>query len=307
VLPWNPTQLERPAFLVNAPFSYSTDVPNNVWMQELDESQRRPDHRRAMTQFLEMYRYLSSEALVYVLPTPRDCGLQDLVFTANLGAVLEHVETKDVVVLSNFTSEPRRGETQVGEQFFTAMGYRTYVAPSKFEGEAELKHLHDNVYVGGYGPRSEKQTYEWMSQSFDMTVIPIAHDDPYLYHLDCSIFPITREDTLVCTELYDDDMVAQIERYTNIIDVSLDDCYAGICNSVRLANAIVNSSHLHHLKAGTEEYIEELTKNRHLEDIASELALEVSYLNLSEYHKSGALLSCMVMHLNRYSYTFKLV
>jgi N-dimethylarginine dimethylaminohydrolase len=114
VLPWNPTQLERPTFLVNAPFSFSTDVPNNVWMQELDEFQRRPDHRRAMWQFLEMYRYLSSEALVYVLPTPRDCRLQDLVFTANLGAVLEHVETKDAVVLSNFTSEPRRGETQVG-------------------------------------------------------------------------------------------------------------------------------------------------------------------------------------------------
>lgn len=304
---WNPTQLERPAFLVNAPFSFATDVANNVWMQELDETQRKPDHRRAMTQFLEMYRYLASEALVYVLPTPRNCGLQDLVFTANLGVVLEHIATKDVVVLSNFTSEPRRGETPVGEQYFAAMGYQTYVAPWKFEGEAELKHLHDNVYIGGYGQRSQRNTYEWMSRSFDMTVIPVMHDDPYLYHLDCSVFPITREDTIVCTELYDDDVVAQIERHTNIIDVSLDHCYPGICNSVRLANTVVNASHIHELKAGTDEYTEELAKNRRLEDIAAELAFEVSYLNLSEFHKSGALLSCMVMHLNHHSYAFKLV
>ena len=33
-----------------------------------------------MLQFLELYRFVSSEALVYLLPTPRDCDLQDLVF-----------------------------------------------------------------------------------------------------------------------------------------------------------------------------------------------------------------------------------
>ena len=305
--PWNPTQLQCPAFLVNAPFSYSTEVANNVWMQELEEPARVPDHRRAMMQFRELYRYLSADALVYVLPTPRDCGLQDLVFTGNLGIVLDHVPDKDVVVLSNFTSEPRRGETAVGEAFFSMMGYRTYVSPGKFEGEAELKHLHDNVYVGGYGQRSERQAYEWMSQQFDMDIVPLAHDDPYLYHLDCTIFPVTHDDTLVCTEMYDRDAVAELERRTNIIDVSVADCYAGICNSVRVANAIANSSHIHELKVGTDEYHEELTKNRHLEDIAAKLAFEVDYLNLSEYHKGGALLSCMVMHLNRYSYAFKLV
>jgi hypothetical protein len=107
--------------------------------------------------------------------------------------------------------------------------------------------------------------------------------------------------------MYDRDAVTELERRTNIIDVSVADCYAGICNSVRVANAIANSSHIHELKVGTDEYHEELTKNRHLEDIAAKLAFEVDYLNLSEYHKGGALLSCMVMHLNRYSYAFKLV
>ncbi|MFZ6047022.1 hypothetical protein ACFW0H_12950 [Pseudomonas sp. CR3202] len=36
--PWrNPTQLERPCFLLNFPFSYSTQEANNCWMTELSE------------------------------------------------------------------------------------------------------------------------------------------------------------------------------------------------------------------------------------------------------------------------------
>lgn len=302
--PTNPTQLQRPSFLLNAPFTYTTDEPNNVWALE---DRRQPNATRAMTQFLELYRYLSSEGLVYVLPSPQGQQLQDLVFTANLGIVLEHLPGQNVVVVSNYTSEPRRGETPVGVDYFRLMGYETHVPDSRFEGEAELKHLHDNVYIGGYGQRSERSAYEWMADKFDMKVIPIQHDDPYLYHLDCSIFPITREDTLVCTELYTRDEVAQIEQYTNIVDVSIDDCYSGLCNSVRCANTILNGSHIHELKRGTDDYNAEVQKNRRLEDIAGSFAMEVSYFNLSEYLKGGALLSCMVMHLNRYSYAFKLI
>lgn len=304
--PRNPTQLECPAFLVNAPFSYSTEAANNVWMEELDPDERVPDIRRAMAQFLELFHFLSGDALVYVLPTPRIDGLQDLVFTANLGIVLTHLDPAPVVV-SNFTSEPRRGETEVGVRFFELLGYETHVAPHKFEGEAELKHLHDNVYAGGYGQRSEPETYTWMERTFGMDIVKVAETDPYLYHVDCTIFPLTQEDTLVCTEMFERGEVAELEKRTNIIDVSYDDCYTGICNSVRCGNIIINSSHIHELKAGTEDYQLELRKNHKLEDIAARRALEVNYFNLSEYHKGGALLSCMVMHLNRYSYEFRLM
>lgn len=303
----NPTRLSCPAFLLNFPFSYSTDVANNAWMEELPQEKRRPDRQRAMVQFLELYRFLSSEALVYLLPAPGTCGLQDLVFTANLGAVLDHVPSGDTVVLSNFTSEPRIGETAVGVDFFQALGYRAHVAPTRFEGEAELKHLHDDVYVGGYGLRSEPETYRWMEATFAMKVVALRLTDPYLYHLDCTVFPLTRESTLVCTEMYEESEIAGLEAVTEIIDVSVDDCYSGICNSVRLTNTILNASNIHELKAGSDDYKHEVHKNRRLEDIATERAFEVSYFNLSEYMKGGALLSCMVMHLNRYSYSFRLL
>lgn len=300
--PLTPTQLRRPAFLLAPPFSYTTNVANNVWMEEIDQDEREPDKQRSMAQFLDLYRFVASEALVYLLPARGDCGLQDLVFAANLGVVLDHFDGPGTAVLSNFTSEPRRGETDVGVPFFEAMGYDTFVSPHRFEGDAELKHLHDNVYVGGYGQRSELETYDWMERCFDMEVVRLRHDDPYLYHLDCTTFPLTREETLVCTEIYDRDQIARLEQHTNIIDVSLDACYAGICNSVRLSNLILSSSHIHELKRGSSDYAEELAKNRRLEDIAAERGFEVSFFNVSEYHKGGALLSCMMMHLNRYSY-----
>jgi N-dimethylarginine dimethylaminohydrolase len=305
--PWNPTQLSRPAFLLNCPFSFSTDVANNAWMVELDPAERAPNFTRAMSQFFELYSYLAADAVVYLVPTPRLCGLQDLVFTANLGIVPDHLEARDTVILSNYTSEPRRGETAVGVEFFEAMGYRAVVPETKFEGEADLKHLHDNVYVGGHGLRSQRETYEWMERTFDMKVVKLELTDPYLYHLDCTVYPLTSEETLVCTEMYEEDELAALEMETDIIDVSVDDCYQGICNSVRLTNVILNASNLHDLKRGTNDYKLEAHKNHQLEDIADQHAFEVAYFNLSEYMKGGALLSCMVMHLNRHSYAFRLL
>ncbi|MEU7137685.1 arginine deiminase-related protein [Streptomyces sp. NPDC046261] len=305
--PANPSQLGRPAFLMNPPFSYSCEVANNVWMEDLTDEDRVPDAQRAFVQFFDLYNYVASEALVTLLPTPRTTGLQDLVFTANLGIVLEHLEDRNTVVISRFTSPPRQAETPVGRDFFRAMGYDTHIPQARFEGEAELKYLRGNVYVGGYGQRSDPEAYTWMERTFDMQVVKLRMTDPRMYHLDCTVFPLTPEQTLVCTSLYDQAEIRELEKHTEIIDVDEDDAYTGICNSVRLDNVILNSSHIHDLKAGTEEYDSEIRKNRKLEDVASRLAFEVSYFNLSEYHKGGALLSCMMMHLNRFSYAFPLL
>lgn len=303
----NPSRLAMPAFLLNCPFSYSTVHANNAWMKELSPEARAVDQQKAIRQWLEVYHFLSGEALVYVLPTPAAVRLQDLTFTANVAMIPEHIPGRDVVIVSNFTSKPRVGEAAVATPFFESMGYRVYVCPHKFEGDAEIKHLHDNVYVGGFGLRSEVAAYRWMEDTFGMKVVTLKETDKYLYHLDCTVFPLTREDTLVCTKAYKRSEVAALAKHTNIHDVSFDMCLSGICNSVRLNNTILNSSHIHELKTNSDDYKAELAKNRRLEDIAVELGLEVGYFNLSEFHKGGALLSCLVMHLNRNSYEFRLL
>lgn len=298
----NPTSLERPSYLLNIPFSLQANVPNNAWMEELKMSERHININKAIQQFFELYHFMAAESVVHLLPTPHLQGLQDLVYTANIGIVLDHLPDHNTIVLSNFATQVRTSETEVGKCFFEDMGYNTVISPYHFEGEAELKHLFDNVYIGGYGIRSDKRAHEWMEEQFDMKIIKLKETDPYLYHLDCTVFPLTREDTLVCTEMYNKNEIKQIEAVTNIIDVSSDDSFSGICNSVRMGNILLNASNIHEMKRSDPYYKSERQKNLAIEDIAINYGFEVAFFNLSEFLKSGALLSCMVMHLNRKSY-----
>lgn len=302
----NATQLNRPAYLMNVPFGYTAAEANNVWMEDLPEADRAVDQRRAMAQFFDVYDLLSSEGLVYLLPTPQDQALQDLVFTANLGIVL-NTPDQNTVVLSNYVPGPRTGEAAVGESFFRQMGYDVHVAPHTFEGEAELKHLYDNVYLGGYGQRSTLEAYEWMEAEFGVEIVKLYMKDPALYHLDCTVFPLTKDKTMLCRSAYTDEELAVVDQKIDVIDVSLEHAMSGICNSVRVGNTIANGSHLYDLDPRSPDYKQERAKNRALEDIAEDLAFEVSYINISEYHKAGALLSCMVLHLNRLSYDVELL
>ena len=304
---WNYSHLEVPAYLMCPPFSFDTGQPNNIWMMDIPEQGRAVERNKAFRQFQALYQFLSSRAFVQLLPVPGDCGLQDLVFTANIGLVLEHLPARDTVVISNYKSEPRIDETEVGVKFFQSMGYKTIVPTTKFEGEAELKHLHGNVYVGGYGLRSDRETYTQLEEQFGMKVIKVREHDPYLYHLDCTVFPLTDEKTIVCTEMFDRKEISEIERHTEVIDITRKEALPGLCNSVRLGNLILNGSNIHELARGSEAYKLELQKTRKLEDVATENGFEVALFNLSEYQKSGAALSCMVMHLNRASYKHRLL
>jgi N-dimethylarginine dimethylaminohydrolase len=304
---FNPSSLDKPVYVMNVPFSLSAGVANNAWMEEITEEERNVDVKKAINQFLQVYHFIAAEAVVYLLPTPHNDNLQDLVYTANMGIMLNHLDDNHTVLLSNFSTQVRTPETEVGRAFFEQMGYEVHIPPYHFEGEAELKHLYDNVYLGGYGIRSQREAYAWMEERFEMRIITLEETDPYLYHLDCTVFPLTRENTLVCTEMFTKPEIRQIEKLTNIIDVSADDCYSGVCNSVRLGNTIMNASNIHEMKRSDQYYEEELQKNRTLEDIAANNGFELSLFNLSEYFKSGALLSCMVMHLNRQSYDLVLL
>lgn len=299
---YSPSTLDRPAFLMGFPFSDPSRVADDPWVADRTPLEREQSLRRAYLQFVELFRHLSPAAHVYLLPTDFPSASRDPVLTGSLGVVLEHVPGRNVVVLSNFDSGTRRSGNGIGRGFFEATGYEAHVAPRRFEGEADLKHLHGHVYVGGYGIRSELECYDWMECMFDMRILKVALQDPSLDHLDCTFFPLTQEHALVCTSLFEPREIREIEQHVAIIDVTLDECYSGICNSIRLARTILNASHLNDLVWGTEGFELERAKNRRLEDIAAGLALDVRHFNLSECQIGGPLLSGMLMHLNRHSY-----
>ena len=300
-----PSQLPIPAFVMNFPFTLDTSNPNNIWMQELEDEELKINKPVAYRQFLDLYEFVAGNSLVYLLPSYGN--YQDLVYVANLGVYLPHIKNSNHIILSNFTSEPRQGEEKVGLPFFELMDYQTHMCPFKWEGEADLKYLYDNVYVGGYGIRSDIQAYEWMEQEFDMNIIKLEMVEDYLYHLDCSIFPLTKKKTLVCTELFTPEELAQLQQYTEIIDIDIDDAFNGITNSIRLGNTILCASNISEMSRHDENYEAEKHKINSMEKICFNERLEPVFFNLSEYMKSGAMLSCMMMHLNYVDYTKSLL
>jgi len=300
-----PSQLPIPAFVMNFPFTLDTSNPNNIWMQELEEEALRVNKGVAYRQFLDLYQFVAGNSLAYILPATGN--FQDLVYVANLGIYLPHIKDSNNIIMANFTSEPRQGEEKVGKPFFESMDYEVHMCPFKWEGEADLKYLYDNVYIGGYGIRSDIKAYEWMEEKFDMKIIKLEMVDDYLYHLDCSIFPLTKEKTLVCTELYNEDELAELSQYTTIINIGIDDTLNGIANSVRLGNTILCASNISEMTRADENYEAEKHKINTLEKICFNEGLEPVFFNLSEYMKSGAMLSCMMMHLNYVDYNKSLL
>ena len=282
---------------MNFPFSLSTADPNNIWMKELTDKELIINKPKAYKQFMDLYNFVAGGAVVNLLPS--EGNFQDQVYVANLGIYLPHIKDENHIILSNFTSDPRKGEELVGEKYFNQMGYKTAISPYKWEGEADLKYLYGNKYIGGYGIRSDIKAYEWMEEQYGMDILKVEMVDEYLYHLDCSIFALNNNQTLVCTELFEEEELIEMEKYTELIDIDIDDAFCGLTNSVRMGNMILCASNIAELKKSHEYYEGEVHKIKTLEKICGDAGMEPVIFNLSEYMKSGAMLSCMMMHLNR--------
>ena len=195
---------------MNFPFSLSTADPNNIWMQELTDKELIINKPKAYKQFMDLYNFVAGGAVVNLLPS--EGNFQDQVYVANLGIYLPHIKDENHIILSNFTSDPRKGEELVGEKYFNQMGYKTAISPFKWEGEADLKYLYGNKYIGGYGIRSDIKAYKWMEEQYGMDILKVEMVDEYLYHLDCSIFALNNNQTLVCTELFEEEELIEMEK-----------------------------------------------------------------------------------------------
>lgn len=314
--------IDIPAFLMNAPLSLSADVPNNIWMQELDISERAIDRDKAFAQFFELYRAISQFSIVYLLPsTP---GLQDQTYVSNLGVVLPHLP-QNTVVISKFRATSRVGESAVGCSFFELMGFDVKVPPVRvespvfegfgggddededdseifFEGEADLKYLVDNVYIGAYGLRSSRCAHSWFSNEFGMKVIPFKMNHERQYHLDCCVMPISPQRTAVCTAATDNSTIQEIEKHVEIVDISMEAATHGATNCLVERNQVLFSSSIDEMDKSHRKYRGERAKIAEIENLSSRLGMEPTLFNLSEFDKSGADLSCLIMNLNYKGY-----
>lgn len=293
------SDLKIPAFMMCPPFNVDNEKKNNVWMENKD-TQEPIDYDKAYTQWWDLKKVLDEAGWVYVLPS--QWGLQDEVYVANLGIFLPQHIKKDTVVLSNFRSEPRQGEEQVGREFFGLNQWNDIQSPYWFEGEADIKYLRDKVFIAGYGIRSQIETYDWMEKTFGIQVVKVKMTDEFLYHFDTVLFPIDKQNCMVVTEVLDPADVKAIESVANIIPISKAHGYGGTTNCVRAGKLVLNASNLTGMEVTDEKYAQERDRVDEFQKIVMKAELEPVVVNLSEFEKSGASLSCLVFHLNYLDY-----
>ena len=75
-----------------------------------------------------------------------------------------------------------------------------------------------------------------------------------------------------------------------------------LTNSIRISSVIYNGTDISELRATDENYEPEKHKNESLGKICRDLGLSLVFVNLTEFGKSGAALSCCCLHGNYISY-----
>jgi N-dimethylarginine dimethylaminohydrolase len=270
-------------FAMCQPKFISTEIANNKWMEDLADVDRKIDNDKAMRQFFGLYSLLTQESFVHLIP-PKE-GLQDQVYCSNAACVLAHQDK--TAILANFEANGRTGEEYQAKGLLSSLGYDCVKPPYSFEGEADLKWIRDNIYIGGYGQRTSLKALEWIEQNYDAKIIKLEKIDPYLYHLDCSVFPLDINNVLVCTEIVSRKTLQEIQNAAHIISVSYQQALESITNSIRLGSVV------HNIGSPTDG----TTSSQKLIDICRNYNLSPSFVDLSEFVKSGAGLSCLIMHL----------
>lgn len=130
-----------------------------------------------------------------------------------------------------------------------------------------------------------------------MEIVPFRTTHQYLYHLDCCILRITGRAVLMCTSVGDRACIRALERHCEIIDVSLEEARAGITNCLLMPGEVLCDSNIMELDKENPKYLIEKSKIERLETICSRFGRTLRVFCMSEFYKSGALLSCLIMHI----------
>lgn len=315
-----------PAVLMAEPYSIINSKPNNIWMQELvdKDNELKIDVQKCEKQFFDLQKVISQSVRIMTMPTT-NINAQDLMYTANSGMVFPHLKANDNrILLSRFKSEPRKCEEPIIKDFYINLGYDVVVMPEKnekgenlyFEGEADLKYLYDNVYIGAYGIRTNSAALDWISKEFGCKIIKFPSNDEYLYHLDCNVLPLgsKSECALINTYNLDKKVISEIEKHVEIIPLGVDDfddkdqydfALSGLTNSVLLpGNILIMPSDITELNKKSDKDLYEIEKDKieFMDEICSELCIQLIVQNISGFYSSGASLSCLVQHLNKASF-----
>ncbi len=152
-------------------------------------------------------------------------NLPDMVFCANQTLPYQTADGTRGVVLSRMHAPQRRDEVPHLAHFFAQQGYTLTeipaTVPGSFEGMGDaLWHPGHALLWGGYGFRTDRAIYEWLSRQLGVPVFALRLVDPDFYHLDTCFSLLDAVSALYVPAAFDEESLALLRQHIpNLIEV----------------------------------------------------------------------------------------
>lgn len=215
-------------------------------------------------------------------------GLEDMCFTDSQAFVGIDREERAFAVPSRMLHRSRRDEVEHFTRWYSNQGYR--IIDLGLEGEEFLEGAGDLIWNpdwesvwAGYGDRSTRGAVDLFASlmgEMGFAVHKLELVDPYFYHLNLSLAPLTPNAVLIYPGAFAPETLTQIRSLTHTLEVSREEALGFECNGVSVNGYYITPR-----------------LSRRLELILSGHGIEPIVVELSEFQKAGGSVASLKMLL----------
>lgn len=257
-------------FYLCPPTYFDIEYVINEWM-DINSSVDKNLAKSQWQSLVDIYEELNVK-LTFLDPIQ---GLPDLVFPGDsIFLYGKHA------IASNFRHEERAPEVPPQTKLFKNLGYKIINLPEKyhFEGNAETILWNGRLFAG-YGLRTDKEVYPYISEILDIEIVPLKVHAPY-FHLDVALCPLDNETIAYAPDALGEESQAMVEALaTKTIKVSKEEATMLGVNSMVIDDTIILSTN----------------KAPNFCNALKEHGFNVIVLELTEFYKSGGGAKCLTL------------
>jgi len=187
---------------------------------------------------------------------------------------------KDKAVFSRFKHAERALEVEYAKEILKKWGIDGQRVPEgiEYEGSGETMVWRDKILVG-HGQRSSAKIEPFLAEYFGAEVIGFEHVDPYFFHLDTALFPISDDLVAVYTDAFSERSKENITKLDcEILFLEREDTLQFALNSVALGKDIV-------VHEGVQNF----------QEMLRERGFIVHSVDISEFLKFGGGIKCLTL------------
>lgn len=268
-----------------SPDFFRVDYAINPYMKDAAGKLNTVDVGKAAEQWNFLKRTYESLGF-FVEVIPGQVGLPDMVFAANQSFNFwDDNANRPVVILSHMRAAERSPEVPFFRKWYQDKGYELRELPvgqGSFEGNGDaIPHPNEKWIWGGYGFRTDKKIYSYLSEISRREFIPLELCSEHFYHLD-TCFTLLNENTVaIYPGAFSESSLRLIkDRISDVIEIDQEEClkaFAGNAHCPNGKDVLLNP--------GAKKFNAELEKR----------GFRCHFVDTSEFMKSGGSVFCLKM------------